>query len=75
MDLSVPQLERGQINDLWRTVLMVVELAIRLAAKNDGVAVRVDVRDRLILIWNSRIADRLANVSMISRKTNDMWRY
>ena len=45
---------------------MVVELAIGLAAKNDGVAVRVDVRDRLILIWNSRIADRLANVSMIS---------
>ena len=43
---------------------MAVELAIRLAAKNDGVAVRVDVLDRLRLFlkWNSRIADRLANV-------------
>ena len=40
---------------------MVVELAIRLAAKNDGVAVRVDVRDRLLLKW-FRIADRLADV-------------
>ena len=42
---------------------MVVELASRLAAKNDVVAVRVDVRDRLLhLAWNSTIADRLANV-------------
>ena len=40
---------------------MVVELASRLAAKNDVVAVRVDVRDRLLLKW-FRIADRLANV-------------
>ena len=32
---------------------MVVELAIRLAAKKVGVAVRVDVRDRLLLTWNS----------------------
>ena len=61
--MSVPQLEIGQINDHWHTVQMKVELASRLAAKNVGVAVRVDVRDRLLYLpWNSRIADRLANV-------------
>ena len=41
---------------------MAVELASRLAAKNDGIAVRVDVLDRFVLIWNSGIGDRLANV-------------
>ena len=41
---------------------MAVELASRLAAKFYGVAVRVDVLDRCVLMWNSRIADRLANV-------------
>ena len=56
------QLERDQINELWHTVHIAVELASRLAAKNDGVAVRVDVRDRLLLLWNSGIAGRLANV-------------
>ena len=57
------QLERDQINELWHAVHIAVELASRLAAKNDGVAVRVDVRDRLLYLpWNSRIADRLANV-------------
>ena len=40
---------------------MAVELASRIAAKNDGVAVRVDVRDRLLLKW-FRIADGLAKV-------------
>ena len=47
------QLERDQINELWHAVHIAVELASRLAAKNDGVAVRVDVRDRLLLTWNS----------------------
>ena len=47
---SVLQLERDQINDLWRTIHMVVELATFFAAKNDGVAIRVDVLD--ILFWN-----------------------
>ena len=59
---SVVQLERDQINELWQTVHIAVELASRLAAKNDGIAVRVDVLDRFVLIWNSGIADRLANV-------------
>ena len=43
------QLERIQINDLWRTVHTVVELAIPLAVKNDGATVLVDVLD--ILFW------------------------
>ena len=62
--MSVPQLEIGQINDHFLTVQMKVKLARKtLAAKNVGVAVRVDIRDRLLyLTWNSRIADRLANV-------------
>ena len=74
--MSVPQLEIGQINDHWHIVQMKVELASRLAAKNVGVAVRVEVRNRLLyLTWNSRIADRLAKLkrlSMISQKINDM---
>ena len=44
------QLERDQINERWHAVHMAVELASRIAAKNDGVAIRLDVLD--ILFWN-----------------------
>ena len=47
---AVLQLEIDHINDQWRTVHMAVELASRIAAKNDGVASRLDVLD--ILFWN-----------------------
>ena len=62
--LSVPQqLERADVSGEWLTVHMASKLVNRIAAKNDGVAARIDVRDRLLYLpWNSRIADRLANV-------------
>ena len=47
---AVLQLEIDHINDQWRTVHVAVELASRFAAKNDGVAIRLDVL--YILFWN-----------------------
>ena len=47
---AVLQLEIYHINDQWCTVHMTVELASRTAAKNDGIAIRLDVLD--ILFWN-----------------------
>ena len=67
------QLERDQINELWHVVHIAVELATRLAAKNDGIAVRVDVLDRFVLVWNSGIACK--RVNMISQEINDMYWY
>ena len=62
--LSVPQqLERVDVSGEWLTVHMAGKLVSRIAAKNEGVAARLDVRDCLLyLTWNFRIADRLANV-------------
>ena len=68
---AVLQLEIDHINDQWRTVHMAVEPASRIAAKNDGIAIRLNVLD--ILFWN-----RLPNcelLRMISQKINEMWRY
>ena len=47
---AVLQLEIDHTNDQWRTVHMAVEFASCTAAKNDGVAIRLDVLD--ILFWN-----------------------
>ena len=46
--LSVPQqLERVDVSGEWLTVHMAGKLVSRIAAKTDGVATRLDVRDRL----------------------------
>ena len=68
---AVLQLEIDHINDQWRTVHMTVELASRTAAKNDGVAMRLDVLD--ILFWNRWPTCK--RLSVISQKMNGMWKY
>ena len=49
--LSVPQqLERVDVSGEWLTVHMAGKLVSRIAAKNDDVAIRLDVLD--ILFWH-----------------------